>query len=206
VTFVKICGITNQEDVREAVELGADALGFNFYPKSKRYIAAADARALIEKVPAHVWKVGIFVNAEHQDIIEIAEEAKIDTIQLHGDETPEFVRQLKMFRTIKAARIGPGAPPFDPQAYLDEADFLLIDRFEAGEYGGMGRAVADTELESFRPFADRILLAGGLTPENVREKIAHFHPFGVDVTSGVEAAPGKKDLRKLWTFFDAIRP
>ncbi len=206
-TFVKICGITRGEDAEAACELGANALGFNFYAKSPRVIAPAAAKTIIAAMPAGVWKVGVFVNHSREEIAAIAAEAGLDTIQLHGDEPVEFCRGWQGLRVVKALRIGAGAPEYDVTAYAAVADYLLLDRFTSGDFGGTGKVITD---DGIQPFADanlmpRVILAGGITPKNAAERIAKWRPFGIDTASGVESAPGVKSSEMITALLKTVR-
>jgi phosphoribosylanthranilate isomerase len=200
---VKICGITRSEDAELATELGAWAIGFNFWPGSKRRcdpaIAAGIARALRRKVePA-----GVFVNPTLDEVVQIAENVGLTHIQLHGDEGPSFctaVAQRTGARIIKALRIGSGADIRDAERY--HTDFHLLDAAAGKEYGGTGRTW-DWALAAKRHSRVPVILSGGLTPDNVADGISAVRPWGVDVASGVESAPGIKDPALLEAFFAA---
>jgi phosphoribosylanthranilate isomerase len=196
-TKVKICGITNLEDASIAAKFGADALGFNFYEKSPRFIAPEKAREIIEQMPPEILKVGVFVNESLENIVAIAAAAKLDALQLHGEETPEFVRELKArtgLKIIKAFRISPEFKPEDVRQY--ETDAILLDGYSPKEHGGTG-VVFDwkiaTEVQAIFP---KIYLAGGLKLENVSASIDGVFPYFIDVCSGIEKEKGKKDRVK----------
>lgn len=200
---VKICGITNVEDALLACELGADAIGLNFYEKSPRCISPFTARKVIQKLPPFVASVGIFVNWQVAPVTTLAKALGLTTAQLHGDEPPKLVREIaKKVSVIKALHVGKGSgvPPF--AKYRGVTAFLL-DAPHSGQYGGTGHT-ADWSLASTAAKSHSILLAGGLTPENVAEAILTVRPYAVDVTSGVESKPGKKDHAKLRAFFEAV--
>lgn len=199
-TRVKICGITRLEDALAAVDLGAHALGLNFWPKSKRFIHPNDAEELVAGLPPMVSTVGIFVNQPWDEVEAIASRCRLSAVQLHGDETPE---QCDRFRTrvIKAIRVENarslrGLSRYDVQA-------LLFDAPSAG-FGGSG-ATFDWKLLRKVATQRPVLLAGGLTPKNVASAIRAVRPYAVDVASGVESEPGKKDLRKLRAFMRAVQ-
>ena len=200
---VKICGITNVEDALLACELGADAIGLNFYSKSPRCISPYTASKIIRKLPPFVAAVGVFVNWQAAPITALAKALGLAAAQLHGDERPQLTAEIaKKVSVIKALHVGEGSalPAF--AKYRGAAAFLL-DAPHSGQYGGTGHttdwSVAHTAAESHR-----ILLAGGLTPENVAEAIRAVRPYAVDVTSGVESKPGRKDPAKLSAFFEAV--
>ncbi|CAN5477593.1 hypothetical protein BH10ACI2_BH10ACI2_16560 [soil metagenome] len=205
-TRVKICGITNLSDAQNAVDNGADAIGFNFYPASKRYILPREAAAIGEIIVMRVEKVGVFVNASVEEIIEIEDVAQLDVIQLHGDESPEFIEQLRLesdATLIKAVRTGPDFEPKDVLKY--RADAILIDAFSEDERGGTGKTVDWTIAKRVTELVDTVYLAGGLSPENVADAITAVKPYAVDVASGVEASPGKKDHEKVAAFIKAAK-
>lgn len=199
-TKIKICGITNLEDAEAAIDLRVDILGFNFYPKSPRYIEPKKAVEIIAKLPAHVDIAGVFVNADAQTIHELANPGLINWVQLHGDETPEFCDQFKAWnlRTIKAVRVKDAAAVKDAEKYHTSA--LLFDAFNPKLYGGTGETF-DWSLVKNCP--QRIFLAGGITPDNV-QKALEQNAYGVDVCSGIESEPGKKDLKKMKQLFENI--
>lgn len=201
---VKICGITNLRDAKSALRNGADYLGFNFYPKSPRYIAPAKAARIIRQLPRALRAVGVFVDSPEQEIARIAEQAGLFAVQLHGSETPRAVRELARTLPVwKALRVRAN---FDPGrlAKWDAAQAILLDAYRAGIKGGTGK-IFDWQLaREAAPFG-RIVLAGGLTPENVAEAVRTARPFAVDVASGVEQAPGKKDTQKMRAFIRAVK-
>ncbi|MGH9834895.1 MAG: phosphoribosylanthranilate isomerase [Blastocatellia bacterium] len=192
---LKVCGITSIEDARAAIECGAEYLGFNFYPKSPRYISPQSAQAIIEQLPSEIISVGVFVNeAAPEDVVEILETSGARMAQLHGDESPDYCARVGTERVIKALRAGIG---FNPRRALDyPAAAILLDAYDAKLYGGTGKT---TNWEVAREAAKltKIFLAGGLSPDNVVEAVRAVEPFAVDVNSGVERAPGRKDADKL---------
>jgi phosphoribosylanthranilate isomerase len=194
---VKICGITNLRDAHRAVELGADALGFNFHPGSPRAISPERAREIIETLPPLVTTVGVFVNETIDAVREVRRQTGIALVQLHGDETPETVSALGP-SVIKTIRVK-GVESFDDLDRYHPRAFLLDTHADAA-YGGTGRRFSWdlTQWVEGVPF----FLAGGLTPDNVAEAIAATHPYGVDVSSGVEASPGRKDPALLKAFIE----
>jgi phosphoribosylanthranilate isomerase len=192
---LKVCGVTTLEDARASIDCGAEYLGFNFYQKSPRYIAPPSARAIIERLPDEVISVGVFVNEPRpEDVVEILRVSGARMAQLHGDESPAYCSGVGAERVIKALRIG---DDFDARRVLDyPASAVLLDAFDAKLYGGTGKT---TNWEIARKAAEltRVFLAGGLSPENIVEAIREVEPFAVDVNSGVESAPGRKDVSKL---------
>jgi phosphoribosylanthranilate isomerase len=200
---VKICGITNVEDAIAAVDAGADALGFMCYPPSPRYVRAETIREITRVLPPFVARVGVFVDSNTDRVVEVARTAGFDTVQLHGRESADFCRQLGALRVIKAFRMdGPGV--------LEQlADYAgmpwLLDSYVAGLFGGTGQTFNwDLACEAVRR-GGQVILAGGLTAENVSRAVAAVRPFAVDVCSGVEAKPGRKDLARLHEFVAAAK-
>jgi phosphoribosylanthranilate isomerase len=200
---LKVCGVTSLEDAGAAIDCGAEYLGFNFYVKSPRYIAPASARAIIERLPDGIISVGVFVNESRpEDVAEILRVSGARMAQLHGDESPDYCAGVGTERVIKALRIGDG---FDARRVLDyPAAAILLDAFDSKLFGGTGKT---TNWEIAREAArlTRIFLAGGLSPDNVIEAIRAVEPFAVDVNSGVESAPGRKDASKLHDLWQRIR-
>jgi phosphoribosylanthranilate isomerase len=193
---VKICGITNWADARRAVAEGAELLGFNFYAGSPRYVEPAKARRIVSRLPKKISVVGVFVNQSEETMLEIAREVGLDTLQLHGDETPAMVARLKRsFPVIKAIRVKQSLAVGHLQTYK-AATALLLDGFDARRRGGTGKTF-DWEIARRAKKYGRVFLAGGLTPENVGEAIRAARPYAVDVCSGVEARPGKKDPARI---------
>lgn len=202
-TRVKICGITNLEDALAAVEAGADALGFNFYKGSTRYLAPEAARLVVREVPPEVLCVGVFVNESREAVEEAVAESGVAAAQLHGDEPPEFCESLGVARVIKALRGRAGFEAAGATRYKTEA--ILLDAYDPCAWGGTGKT-CDWELaRRVRESVARLYLAGGLTPENVAEAIRAVAPFGVDVCGGVERAPGLKDHALVRRFVAAAR-
>ncbi|MCD9188161.1 MAG: phosphoribosylanthranilate isomerase [Pyrinomonadaceae bacterium] len=200
-TKVKICGITNLEDALLSAKFGADALGFNFYEKSPRYIEPEKALEIIEQLPENVLKVGVFVNEDLEKIIEIAETAKLDALQLHGEEAPDFARELKIktnLEIIKAFRVSPEFKTEDVLKY--ETDAILLDAYNQQEHGGTGETFDWEIAKKVQEISPKMYLAGGLSHENVCQAIYETKSFAVDVCSGVEEIKGKKDKVKLINF------
>jgi phosphoribosylanthranilate isomerase len=197
---VKICGVTRAEDALAAVRLGADALGFNFWPGSKRHITATAARAIIARLPPFVTPVGVFVNQLEGEMRIIAAETGIQVFQLHGDEPPELCARLPL-PVVKAI-------PVDQVRTLSrllsyEVSAFLLDTPSRG-YGGSGEPFDWSLAEGVSEVAP-VILAGGLTPENVAAAVRAVRPYAVDVASGVESSPGVKDMARMSRFFDAVR-
>jgi len=196
---VKICGVTNWADAKLAVDLGADALGFNFHAPSPRAVTPAQAWQIIRRLPPMVTAVGVFVNWPAHAVAALARALHFGAVQLHGHEPPQEVCELAgAFRVIKAFPVPPGFR-LGALARYTAASALLLDGFRSGQYGGTGRT-ADWDLARRAKRYGRVILAGGIRPGNVAQAIAQARPYAVDVASGVEARPGKKDpgaLREL---------
>lgn len=192
---VKVCGITNVDDALAALDMGADALGFNFYPPSPRCVTPAGAAEIVARLPSATCTVGVFVNASRQEIESIASQVGFTALQFHGNEDPSFCLSWPQ-KIIKAIRVRDASAAADARRYA--VDFILADAYVEEHFGGTGRRIALEHLKGFE--RRRLILAGGLTPENVAEAVRTVQPFGVDVASGVEQAPGKKDWTLLRRF------
>ncbi len=195
-TRVKICGITSREDALHAAACGADALGFVFYPGSPRYVTPELAAAICDELPPFVPRVGLFVNETPERIRTVAERCGLDVLQLHGDEEPHSC-VLPPYRVIKGVRPVVGDNLEQLAAYPVAA--LLVDAAVPGQFGGTGQR-ADWALAARLAATQRVVLAGGLTPDNVAAAITQVRPYAVDVSSGVESAPGRKDPEKVACF------
>jgi phosphoribosylanthranilate isomerase len=200
---VKVCGITSYDDAVMVLDQGVDALGFNFYPPSPRYIGPEDARSIVRRLPPFVTAVGLFVHIARPDqVSEIAHRAGVQMIQLHGDESPDYCRKLADWPLIKVLRIGTNGISEILEDYSVQA--FLLDARDDTLFGGTGISfdwsIAGS-IKRIRP----IILAGGLRPDNVREAIRIVDPYAVDVCSGVEKTPGKKDAAKLVEFMNEVR-
>jgi phosphoribosylanthranilate isomerase len=201
---VKICGITNWTDARRAVEAGAQFLGFNFYRPSPRYIQPAAARRIIRRLPDGVAAVGVFVNEPEANMLAVARRVGLDYLQLHGDELPEQVARLKReIPVIKAVRVRDSFRPKQLDSF-GRASAILLDGFDARRHGGTGKTF-NWNLARGSNGSRRIFLAGGLTPENVAEAIHVARPYAVDVCSGVEARPGRKDPARIVALMWAVK-
>jgi len=203
VKFVKICGITRLEDAEAAVACGADAIGFVFWPKSPRYVDVARARDIVTSLSQDVTTVGVFVNQPADEVNRVATEVGLGLVQLHGDENGDYVRSIER-AVIKAV-------PFSAEAWTGPVAFadwllnvrILLDVHDPVRRGGTGRTIDWTRAGEYAKELD-VILAGGLTPENVGEAIARVRPYGIDVSSGVESAPGIKDHARLKALFEAV--
>jgi phosphoribosylanthranilate isomerase len=200
---IKICGITNLADALLAAELGADALGFIFYSKSPRKVTPDAAQEIIKRLPPLVLSVGVFVDEEAAVVQELAGRLGLDWVQLHGAETPNYCRSLGR-RVIKAFRVRDENSLLELEPYRGAAQAFLLDTYKPGQMGGTGETFNWDLARRARTYGP-IILAGGLTPENVARAMELAQPQAVDVASGVEAAPGKKDPEKLRNFFAALR-
>jgi phosphoribosylanthranilate isomerase len=199
---VKICGITRLEDLQAAVEAGADALGFVFTPRSRRALGWREAEPLVREVPAFVSRVGLFMDQEAEDVARVLDRVQLTLLQFHGNETGEYCRQFGL-PYLKAVAMGadqavdPGDWTRRLESEYGDAAALLLDSHSAGQAGGTGRAFDwDRVPRLSRP----LVLAGGLTPDNVREAVRRVRPWAVDVSSGVEDAPGVKNAQKIQLF------
>ena len=199
---VKICGITSAADAIAAVEAGADALGFVFYEKSPRYVTPAQAVSIMQSLPPFISRVGLFVDAPVEAVNRIVAETGIDTLQFHGDEPPELCRQFRQ-ATLKAIRVrGPESLRNIPHYPVTG---ILLDSFVAGNPGGTGVQFKWNLAIEAKRMGRPIILAGGLTPATVAEAVRFVNPYGVDVSSGVESVPGRKDVAKLRDFVAAAK-
>jgi len=198
---VKICGMTNLKDVKVAVDGGVDAVGFIFYKKSPRSVTMQAVRKIVLELPPFVDSVGVFVNETAEQINKIADRCNLDRVQLHGNESPAFCKKIRR-RVIKAIRVK------DIQSLKKLSDYpvssFLLDTFSEDQYGGTGR-VFDWNLAYPAKKYGPIILAGGLTPNNVRQAIQRIQPYGVDVCSGVESQPGIKDHKKMQIFLKNVK-
>lgn len=204
-TKVKICGITNLEDALLCAKSGADALGFNFYEKSPRYILPETARTIIDELLEGISKVGVFVNENPERIIEITEIAGLEAIQLHGEESPRFVDLLKSktgLEIIKTFRIDKN---FNPETILlYEVEKILLDTNSPREYGGTGETFDWKIAKKVKEIFPKMYLAGGLNPKNVKQALSEVRPFGVDVCSGIETKKGIKEPKKTMAFLSSV--
>ena len=202
---IKICGITNLEDAQTAVREGADALGFIFHSQSPRFVEVNVVKSIVHQLPPFILPIGVFVNEGLTIVRNMMDQCGLALAQLHGDETPSYCETLGR-PVLKGIRLK------DRSTFLSLAEYkgragvrgFVIDTFSESEYGGTGK-VADWDLALEAAEAAPILLAGGLTPDNVQEAIQKVHPYGVDVSSGVEASPGKKDRTKVKAFIQAAQ-
>ena len=206
-TKVKICGITNLEDAKFAVQAGANYLGFNFYEKSPRYISPLDAQVIIRQLPATCEYIGVFVNHSREEINHIAKQASLTGLQFHGDENLDFCKNWDSYTTIKAIRVSETTTQQELLDYSSVCDFLLLDAYNKNSYGGTGEQIKNVLLEKILSpdILKRTFLAGGLNPNNVRNMLICYQPFAVDTASGIEQTPKIKDKNKILEFIKQIK-
>lgn len=199
-TIIKVCGLTRADEALACVEQGVQWLGFNCYQGSKRYLEPAAIAEIVPQLPPHVQAVGVFVNAPAAEVEEIVRQTGLHFAQLHGDETPEYAQTLQV-PWFRAFRVGEGFSANQVQTFGRE--LFLLDAAHAGEYGGTGHSF-DWQVAAGLRDHGQLLLAGGLRPDNVAAAVQQVRPFGVDVASGVESAPGRKDLSRVAAFVTAV--
>jgi len=202
-TRIKICGITNKIDAIEAAKLGVDMLGFVFYKKSKRYVGPMVAGDIANELPPHIAKVGVFVDEKREDVVRIAEDASLDMLQFHGSETPEYCAYFRgKYKVIKAFRLNDKKDLRQVNNY--DVDFYLFDTYKSDSIGGTGETFDWNLLKDYE-ILKPVILSGGLNPENVLRAIKEVAPYGVDVATGVEKSPGKKDPALIKRFVEKVR-
>ena len=201
ITKVKICGITNYDDAVAAMDMGADLIGFNFYKESPRYISPLAAAEIVNQLPGFIDIVGVFVNAPIEEIHDTKQIASLNWVQLHGDEDPEFCNLLRSHdvKTMKAIRVKDQADIESTRNFFTDA--ILLDAFDTEKYGGTG---VTFDWNIIGHIGKRIFLAGGINPDNA-EAAVKLGVYGIDVCSGIEKSPGKKDHQKMKSLFDNIR-
>jgi len=214
-TKIKICGITNKKDAIDASELGVDMLGFVFYKKSKRYVEPKIVRDIVNELPPFTSKVGVFANEDKDKVIEIAEECSLDVLQFHADETPDYCAGFSAaniggsayggkdsYKVIKAFRI----KDRDSLKGINDygVNFYMLDAYSPEDFGGTGKSFDWKMAENFE-FLKPVILSGGLTPDNVSNAISMLSPYGVDVSSGIEDSPGRKNLDLMKRFVEKVR-
>jgi phosphoribosylanthranilate isomerase len=204
--LVKVCGITNLDDALASADAGADALGFNFYRRSPRYIAPEIARTIVDRLRAdypNLLNVGVFVNESLDAIKKIAAVAGVSALQLHGNETPEYCKALKGHDLIK---VFSARNKFAPQTVLDyDVQAVMLDAVDKEAFGGTGKLSNWAVARATRELVPRLFLAGGLSAENVADAINQVNPFAVDACSGLESVPGRKDHASVRAFVAAVR-
>jgi phosphoribosylanthranilate isomerase len=200
---IKICGITNKRDAIAAAELRPDMIGFVFYSGSKRYVEPRLVRDIANELPSFISKVGVFVDMDKNRVIEIARECALDMLQFHGDETPDYCADLKKsYKVMKAFRIKDSGSLKGINDY--DVNFYMLDSYSEKSKGGTGENFDWNIVESFE-FLKPVMLSGGLKPDNVRDAIEKLSPYGVDVSSGVESSPGKKEIDFMKKFVENVR-
>ncbi len=199
---VKICGITNPGDAPVAIEAGADALGFNFYEKSPRFVSMETAAEISGSLPPYTLRVGVFVNPSEQLVRKAIGECGLNLLQFHGDEPPEFCTQFGLM-SMKAFRVRDAESLQELSGY--QTDAWLLDAYASDLFGGTGEKFNWDVAREVQKLGKPVFLAGGLTPENVADAIRQVQPFGVDVSSGVESSPGKKDHDKVRAFIKSAK-
>ncbi len=199
---VKICGITNLDDALAAVDYGADALGFVFYKGSPRYISYRDSASIIKKLPPFTTTVGVFVDEKPSHVEKIIHQTCIDVVQFHGNEPPELCNCSRS--VIKAIRVKSleSLEPLDK--YKDKVSAFLLDTFAPDALGGTGQ-IFNWDIAIYAKQFGKIILAGGLTPDNVLEAVRRVQPYGVDVSSGIESKKGEKDHKKMKLFIEKVK-
>ena len=204
-TLIKICGITNLDDALAAVTAGADALGFNFYKPSPRYITPQAARAIIDQLPSSILTVGVFVNEDSpRTAMNIANEAGLKALQLHGDESPDYCRELAdNTLVIKTLAVSDSFDPTLAESY--HVDAIMLDTRDNRLRGGTGRVFDWSIAQQVSQLVPKLYLAGGLSPENVEEAINKVHPYAVDACSSLEDRPGTKNHGRMRAFVDTVR-
>ena len=203
--WTKICGITRAQDALAAADLGADAIGLNFYPKSPRAIAVADVANLVEGLPQKVSVVALFVNPTPELVRQVLGTGAVDLLQFHGSESAEFCEQFDT-PYMKVVAVKVDSDLNSEFAKYESAQYMLLDSFDPIMLGGTGKAFDwGRVIELTQKQRSRLVLAGGLGPANVREAIKIVQPFGVDVSSGVEASKGIKDLKMMQLFIQGVR-
>jgi phosphoribosylanthranilate isomerase len=201
-TLIKICGITNLDDAHAAVAAGADALGFNFYSRSPRYITPESARAIIDTLPASILTIGVFVNESSPDAVRaIADRAGVKAVQLHGDESPDYCRALNS--VIKNFSVSSSFDVDQIRAY--DVDAIMLDTKDNRLRGGTGRVFDWSIAQQVRQLVPKLYLAGGLSPENVSDAIEFVRPYAVDACSSLEDKPGIKNHERMRVFVSAVR-
>ena len=201
-TRIKFCGMTNLQDIERAIDLGVDALGFVFISESSRYVTLEKAQKIIESVPPFVIKVGLFMNAESAAVTEIINSVRLDLLQFHGDEDEKFCKQFQI-PYLKAIPMRSVSSVSEYCENFPSATGFVLDSHATGQMGGSGEAFAWSKIP--KNHAKPVILAGGLTPENVAEAIRVVRPYAVDVSSGIEASKGIKDPAKMEHFIKEVK-
>lgn len=205
---IKICGITQPEQGKVIAQLGATTLGFICVSASPRYVTCQQIRAVVEQLPDNIERIGVFANATREEICQIFADSRLTGVQLHGDESPEFCSKLRQalpnVEIIKALRVKNSQALEQINIYTNCVDTLLLDAYHPQQLGGTGKTLDWGTLAAFNPQLPW-LLAGGLTPDNILNALSQVKPHGIDLSSGVESAPGDKDLQKVSRLFEQLR-
>lgn len=204
-TWIKICGITRRSDALAAQELGADAIGLVFYAPSPRCVSVAQIEAIVGSLPQPITVVALFVNPQEQQVREVIDSGLINILQFHGDESPEYCHSFGL-PVMKAFRVGGEQDLNTSIARYPESELILLDAYDKQAPGGTGK-VFDWQLamQAAQDSSIKLVLAGGLTPDNIHEAVQRVQPFGVDVSSGVESSPGIKEFNLVKKFIEGVR-
>lgn len=204
-TWIKICGITQHRDALAACELGADAIGLVFYPPSSRAISVNQIEGIVSGLPKQVTVVALFVDPTVEEVNQVIATGMIDLLQFHGEETPAYCQSFGL-PTMKAFRVGKDHDLQKSVALYRESELILLDAYEKDAPGGTGKLFDwDVAIKAAQSEEIKLVLAGGLNPDNVQEAVIRVGPFGVDVSSGVESSPGKKDIALIEKFIEGVR-
>ena len=204
-TWIKICGITQHRDALAACELGADAIGLVFYPPSSRAISVNQIEGIVSGLPKQVTVVALFVDPTVEEVNQVIATGMIDLLQFHGEETPAYCQSFGL-PTMKAFRVGKDHDLQKSVALYRESELILLDAYEKDAPGGTGKLFDwDVAIKAAQSKELKLVLAGGLNPDNVQEAVIRVGPFGVDVSSGVESSPGKKDIALIEKFIEGVR-
>jgi len=204
-TWIKICGITQHRDALAACELGADAIGLVFYPPSSRAISVNQIEGIVSGLPKQVTVVALFVDPTVEEVNQVIATGMIDLLQFHGEETPAYCQSFGL-PTMKAFRVGKDHDLQKSIALYRESELILLDAYEKDAPGGTGKLFDwDVAIKAAQSKELKLVLAGGLNPDNVQEAVIRVGPFGVDVSSGVESSPGKKDIALIEKFIEGVR-
>ncbi|MCM8772015.1 MAG: phosphoribosylanthranilate isomerase [Candidatus Omnitrophica bacterium] len=205
---IKICGFKRRKDIIDAINCGIKWIGLNFYEKSPRYINEKEAKMLIENLPEEVKKIGVFVNPNEKELFEMIKKINLNGVQLHGNEPPSLLKKLKnLFPNlivIKGIRVKNKIDLLKKIKKYKNADYFLLDKYEKNLFGGTGKIIRKDLSEISLPW-DKIFIAGGINPENVKDILKKYKPFGIDIASGVEIAPGIKDIEKIKKLINEVK-
>lgn len=204
-TWIKICGITQRSDAIAACELGADAIGLVFYSLSSRSVSVDQIESIVKDLPSPITVVALFVDPDVEEVNKVIATGMIDLLQFHGQETPAYCQSFGL-PTMKAFRVGKEPDLQKSIALYPESELILLDAYEKGAPGGTGKVFDwDVAINAAEDKKLKLVLAGGLNPDNVQEAVIRVDPFGVDVSSGVESSPGKKDIGLIKKFIEGVK-